>query len=348
MRFSSLCVLLILAALAGVVPAQESPRPEFAGDLDGRKTVLVAWSFDDGPVEHTDTLASKLGINNVTWFIVKKNMLSVGGWEENLKRYKGFQDAGGEIGLHAQHKTVDHIVWFPASKATRYTCYDSIETAMAEMKQFKDELAAAGIHSNMTRMPGGLYSQLLAYAKHLGFGGKSSKVVRALMKGDSFESLGTTGSAKQKNLFAKIEADYKTLKSSLKEMKLLLWGGSRDPDLIGQTSWEAESSGSLSLHDTITYSVTHLAQRQRRYSNYKGRYAGKFEKLADRMKDGERRSWVILAHDTSKANIDAVLQDKSTMEAHARKTGVKIEYVTMSTLFHRLTGETAGTFVPNY
>ena len=66
------------------------------------------------------------------------------------------------------------------------------------------------------------------------------------------------------------------------------------------------------------------------------------------MKDGERRSWVILAHDTSKANINAVLQDKSTMEAHARKTGVKIEYVTMSTLFHRLTGETAGTFVPNY
>ena len=36
------------------------------------------------------------------------------------------------------------------------------------------------------------------------------------------------------------------------------------------------------------------------------------------------------------------------MEAYAEKKGIKIEYVTMSTLFKRVTGKDASTFKPDY
>lgn len=346
--------LTIIAAaclMANNVFAQA--KQEFAGDLQGKKTVLVAWSFDDGPVAATDTLKSKLGVNNVTWFIVKKNMLTqTGKWDKNIARYKAIQDAGGEIGLHAQHETVDHIIWFPAPKGTKYECYDKIETAMAELKTFKAELEKGGVKSKFTRLPGGLISQLAAYARHFGFAKNSTKAATAVLNGKSFESLGLPGPPdtlkKLKTSFQKIETDFATFKTSLKGMKVLLWANTKNPSQIKPMSWEAESSGTLSLNDNITYSVTLKAEREKKYPGYSTKIAGKFERLADKMKDGERRSWLILAHDTSDKNIAAILEDKATMEAYATKKGIKIEYVTMSTLFNRTTGKDAEKFKPDY
>lgn len=45
---------------------------------------------------------------------------------------------------------------------------------------------------------------------------------------------------------------------------------------------------------------------------------------------------VILAHDTTSANVDEIIKDKEVMEAYAKKNGVKIEYVTMSKLYERI------------
>lgn len=338
--------------------APSEPKREFGGDLKGKKTILIAWTFDDGPHQLTNKLSLKLGIKNVTWFIVKSNMLKGNKWHEHIARYRKYQDMGGEVALHAQHKTIDHILWFPAKKGADYDCYDSIEIAMAELKIFKEELEKDGIKTKFTRLPGGLISQLADYARHYGLvmktNGKSDngmKAARAVINGNSFNSLGFTGSSAEiaalKTGFTKIVSDFATFKKSLKAMGVLLWGNTKKPSEIVPQSWEAESSGTLRLEDNITRAVTLKKLRDKRAG---GSYrAGKFERLADRVKVGETtRSFIVLSHDTSDAYIEAIVEDKKTMEAYARKKGVKIEYVTMSTLFGRVTGEDAATFEPDY
>ena len=339
--------------------APTKPKREFAGKRKGRKTILIAWSFDDGPHPvYTDQLNLDLGINNVTWFIVKKNMRTDNKWHQNVLRYKKFQAAGGEIGLHAQHVKWDHPIWFPAKKGTvdyKDYCYDSIETAMADLKSFKEELEKEGIKTKFTRLPGGLISQLQAYAIHFGLrknGGNAA--ADAVLKGESFGSLGLNGSPAElqalKTGFQKIASDFATLKASLKDMGLLLWGNG-DGSKISRESWEAQSSGTLKLDDNITRSVTLKKAREKKALKETGRphRAGRFERLAGQVREGEStRSFIVLSHDTHKVYYEEILKDRDVMEAYAEKKGIKIEYVTMSTLFKRVTGKDASTFKPDY
>ncbi|MEO1050805.1 MAG: hypothetical protein AAFX87_09265 [Bacteroidota bacterium] len=335
-------------------PTKTKAGSEIAGDVKSKKTILIAWSFDDGPVPKTDVLHDRIKLNNVTWFIVKSNMLRKnGGWKENVKRYQEFQKSGGEIGIHAQHEDIDHIVWFPASEGTKYPTYPSVQQAMKEVRAFKKKLNDDEIYPKFVRLPGGLASQLEYYAIHFGFKGPDIRLVRnGILNGRSFEEIAPKLSKKYGQLdslklgYATIAKDYQHFKSSLKNMNLLLWGGSSDPNKISAVSWNTESSGDLSLNDTVTGHVSYLNQREKGYM----KYAAKFEKMADEIKEGETRSLVILAHDTSDIHINEILEDKKRMEEYAAKPDVKvrIEYVTMSTLFNRITNENVETFTPKY
>ncbi len=347
---------------------------EYAGNLEGKKKVLIAWSFDDGPYQDlpktkrpdgTEALKERIGINNVTWFIVKSNMLTrAGGWQENIKRYKQIQKNGGEIGIHAQHDSIDHIVWFPAPQgAGIYKCYSSIEKAIDDLQNFKRDLEKNEIYPKFVRLPGGLYSQLQYYTYEKGFRyaknrgealnhPKLKRVIKGVMQGESFEIVSKAidiPQAEQPRLnagYEKLVKDYAYFKSSLKSMNLLIWGGSSDPNEISKMSWQAESSGSTGTHDTITKSVTHKEKRGGK--KYVDLYAGKFEKLVSSMSEGETRSLVILAHDTRDYHIDAIEEDKKVMEDYASKHNTIIEYVTMSNLFNEVTGEDIKTFKSDY
>lgn len=321
---------------------------EIAGDPKGKKTILIAWSFDDGPHKNTDGLRENLGFNNTTWFIVRTNMKnSTGGWEENVERYKEIQKSGGEIGIHAQHETIDHIVWFPVNNTNdeypikgteKYTAYDSMTKAMEELKEFKEELNDDEIYPKFVRLPGGLKSQLLYYAKHIGLKTftEQNNVANAVLNGKKFSSLGLSGENYEKG-FDKIVQDFNEMKSELKNMNLLLWGGSSNPNKISGQSWEAESSGNASLNDNIT-DHHHSGNEQ----------TGRFEKIVGNMEDGETKSFVILAHDTADSHIKEVLEDQAQMEKHASENGVKIEYLNMSNLFKRVTNEDVDKFTPDY
>ena len=230
---------------------------------------------------------------------------------------------------------------------------------MADLKSFKEELEKEGINTKFTRLPGGLISQLQAYAKHFGLrknGGRAA--AKAVLNGHSFDSLGLNGSPAElqalKTGFNKIVSDFATMKASLKDMGILLWGNPKDDkgrsisegSEISRLSWNAECSGTLALNDTVTYAVS---LESRRGSNYARKYAGLFEKdIAKIMKDGETRSLLVLSHDTKMAYYKEILRDRDVMEAHAQKKRIKIEYVTMSTLFNRVTGKNALTFKPDY
>lgn len=328
-----------------------APKQEFAGDKKSKKTILVAWSFDDGPANQTDALRKEMGINNVTLFIVKKAMLEHGDkWEKNLAKYKAFQDQGSEIAIHAQHKTVDHILWFPAKTKTKHKSYNSIEEAMKDFSVFQKELTDAKIRLKFTRLPGGLVSQFISYSNHLGFGKNSSKVARAVVKNMEFETLGLSGTKKElaaaKVKFEKMAADLATMKRALKANGTLLWNGDSNPSHIDRQSWQAECSGTLELNDTVTLSVTHLEKRGgKKYL----KYCGEFEKRVDKLKnDGDLQSLVILSHDNKSKHVDEIIADMKVMDSYAKAKGVKIEFVTMSTLFKRITGKDPATFTPEY
>ena len=92
-----------------------------------------------------------------------------------------------------------------------------------------------------------------------------------------------------------------------------------------------------------------------------------FDRIMAKMKDGDLKGMVIIAHDATdgltrdkKGNVtgknpkqddvSAVAADKKYMEDLAAKDGVnvRIEYVTMSDLFTRITGENIATYDVKY
>ncbi len=314
---------------------------DFAGNPNGSKLVLVSWTFDDGPVKNTDVLKGKINLDHGTWFIVKSNMLRGDGWAANVARYLEFQKNGGTVGIHAQHKDIDHILWFPATVGAKYKAYASIELAMSELRSFKSELNNAGLTPKFVRLPGGLASQLASYAKHFGF--TDTRVVRnGVLDGLPYSSLSNVGGTAWQ--YNKIVKDYTYFKQELESMSLLLWSGTAKPDTIAAESWQATSSGDKSMTDTATSHVTYESSRDA----YHAKKAGHFEKLVQGMKAGETRSMVILAHDTSDVHINEVLEDKRVMEAYAARNDTKIQYVNMDELFTKITGKNAKNYTPDY
>jgi peptidoglycan/xylan/chitin deacetylase (PgdA/CDA1 family) len=372
MRKFSIALLLIAATCSTVFAQDEKPKedadkdkattvalkPEFAGDEKGKKTILIAWSFDDGPTDHTKRLMSELGINNVTWFVVKANLLTkTGKWKENMKRYNGVVAAGGEVGIHMQDEKIDQKFWFPAKGTAGKDYYATIEEAMADLKTFHGELNKEGLDAKFIRLPGGLTSELQKYATHVGFTKNLRKVANAIQAGQAFSTLGYPNKTEaEKKIFKKLNAgynkmlaDYTTFKKALNDQQLLLWNNTENPNVIKAESWETETSGVIGRHDKLTKAVTHLEARKKEFgADYVTATASRFERLAAQTKPGTTRSYIVLAHDTTNDDVDAILEDKKVMEAHAKANGVKIEYVTLSTLFKRTTGKDAATFKPSY
>jgi LysM repeat protein len=307
-----------------------------------KKTILISWTFDDGPMPRTDELKKDLKIDHSTFFIVKSNMLTkTGGWAKNVKRYKNWVEQGATIGIHAQHESIDHIVWFPASKGTKYETYSSIEQAIKELKSFKKDLNKEGLYPKFVRLPGGLASQLEYYTKHFGFTDQNA-IRNAVLQEKEFSTLGL--SKKLETGYKKILTDFNSLKTSLKEMKLFLWKGTVNPDKISPQSWQAASSGDKSMNDDVTKHITFKDKR----SAYHNKIAGKFERMVDDIKEGETRSLVILAHDTTEVHVKEVLADKAKMEEYAKKHGVTIKYLNMNELFNKITGKNVDKATPKY
>lgn len=67
-----------------------------------------------------------------------------------------------------------------------------------------------------------------------------------------------------------------------------------------------------------------------------------------KMKKGEAKSLVILAHDTAEVHLKEALEDKDEIEKYARNNDTKIEYVNLSELFNRITGKNVDKSTPNY
>ena len=314
-----------------------SKNKNVGGDPNGKKTVLISWTFDDGPVPVTDDFREDFEVEHTTFFIVKSNMLNqTGGWNANIKQYKAWIKQGATVGIHAQHPTIDHIRWFPAKK----NAYSSIEEAMKDLKTFKKELNKEGIYPKFVRPPGGLASQLENYAKYLDFSDVTS-IRNSIIAGKGFESLSLPKT--QKDNYNKIAKDYTYLKTSLEQMSLFLWKGTVNPNQISPQSWQAASSGKAGMNDNVT---KHLSEKNKRKSS-ELKYAGKFERLVDKMKDGETKSLVILAHDTS-IHTTEVLKDKEVMEKYAKENGVRVEYANLSELFKKVTGKDADKTTPDY
>ena len=318
-----------------------SKNKNVGGDPNGKKTVLISWTFDDGPVPVTDDFREDFEVEHTTFFIVKSNMLKqTGGWDANIKQYKAWIKQGATVGIHAQHPTIDHILWFPASGVTSYKNYESIEKAMEDLKTFKKELNKEKIYPRFVRPPGGLASQLESYAKYFKLSDVTS-IRNAIIAGKGFESLSLPKT--QKDNYNKIAKDYTYLKTSLEQLGLFLWKGTVNPNQINPQSWQAASSGTAGMDDDITYHLS--VKKEREKTGLK--QSGKFEKLVDKMKDGETKSLVILAHDTS-AHTTEALKDKEVMEKYAKDNGVRIEYVNLSELFKKVTGKDADKTTPDY
>jgi peptidoglycan/xylan/chitin deacetylase (PgdA/CDA1 family) len=339
-----------------VVPAPNTgtSNTETAGDPNGNKTVLVSWTFDDGPVPATDQLEAKLGIDNATWFIVRANMNRNEGWDANASRYRRYQEEGGTIGIHAQHTSIDHIIWFPDKTHPLYQSYDSMKAAMNDLEFFYGQLTNSNIYPKFVRPPGGLASQLQGYARHLGFKGDAQRQARnAILENKGFNAIsdaaptdrGLDGKTLQEH-FATMQRDYNTLKSRLKKLKLFLWSGTEDPDKIAPQSWNAASAGTAGMVDDVTNVVSVKAQRQKKNPNYY-RYVGKFEKLVQGMRPGEEKPFIILAHDTQ-PHLEEIFRDKKQMEDYARANGTKIVYVNINELFTRTTHKNVNTYTPDY
>ena len=330
---------------AGVLKGKKdasAPKPtssrEVAGDIDGKKIVLVSWTFDDGPVSATDELREKFKVNHATFFIVKSNMLTkTGGWAPNIKRYKSWIQQGATVAIHAQHKTIDHIRWFPSLAGKSYS---SIQEAVKDLKTFQKELNKEGIYPKFVRPPGGLASQLENYASYLGFS-NTNAIRNAIIGGKKFSSLNLPSN--QETKYTKMVEDFAYLKKSLEEMGLFLWSGKVNPNQISPQSWEATSSGTSGMDDTVTKHVSLESERKAQHK----KSAGKFERLVQSMKEGETKSLLILAHDTEK-HIAEALADKATMEKYAAANGVRIEYVNLSELFKKVTGKDADKSSPDY
>lgn len=348
-----------------IKPTSTKNGPDIAGDPNGSKTVLVTWTFDDGPVPASKPFEQKLNIDHATWFIVRANMHKVDGWNANIQHYLRCQQEGGSIGIHAQHLTYDHILWFPDhTHPNKYKAYPSIEAAMNDMDAFYKELTTEKIYPKFVRPPGGLASQLQGYARHLGFVKDEPRLVRnALIAGKTLASIKSINPATKGrgNLslqvhFTKMQKDLNTMKSRLKGLGLKLWGGTVDPNQLKAQSWNAASAGTLGMTDSVTKEVSHAERRKekwveqqlKRKGNKKTRtelikeaqkwfkrYTGKFEKLVDAMKAGDEKPFIILAHDTA-PHIDEIFEDKKIMEAYAAKNDTKIVYLNMNELFDRV------------
>lgn len=276
---------------------------------DPQRVVRLAWTFDDGPTTATNSMEGAIGAIPGTWFVMRNQLRAGGDEKKALAALLDKQKKGSEIGIHAFHPDKAHHAWYPVTVAAAVPqAYNSVDDAMVDLTTFTGVLRAAGIDVKFVRMPGGEVTELQKHLEKLGDtdGGADA---RKILKGESVTGTAATTGA----------ADYQKILSTLGKLGLVLWGGSATGPMIKGNSWEAEAEPANS---PLTNDVMQ-------------RFKGTVNAVA---KDGKPHSLIILAHDTAKANADAIKGYIADMDAYAVSKDVGIEFYTMSGLHQAVRG----------
>ena len=289
----------------------------YAG-ADALGTIRIGWTLDDGPTLFTEEMVSALRRRGIpgTWFVMLNQIDQQGeGREDNLAKLRKLQEGGDEIGIHCMHPTISHACWFPISNPGCAKGWESTEAAMKDLTAFTYLLAGSGIQVAFVRLPTGLHDELIAYLAAKGAHDPEGTVKTILDKQNVADEVGTAGSPE-----AQVKADFDLMLATLRGLGLHEWGGGTGEKEIAANSWEAESSGVPQRKDTIN---------------------SKFNNMIEKMKSGKRAtgSFIILAHDTTAADVQEVSSDVDEMERIALEAHVRLEYYNLSDLYRVIRGE---------
>ena len=278
----------------------------------GPKIIRLAWTVDDGPTAHTAGMSTALSPRAATWFIMN-NQLGTGTARTNaLTGLINRQTAGDEIAIHSMHPTIPHSAWFPINLGTAVPKgYRTTTDAMTDLTTFTGELRTAGLNVHFGRMPGGELSEVKKYVEDQGgAAGTSEAVAQALI----------TGGIPPVAPPAAVATDVALVMSTLRTLNLHLWSGSGTGPEVTRNTWEAESSG-------VPARTNDVVRR--------------FKGVVNNLASGSRTrpaSFVILAHDTTQADVAMADTNISTMETYATAKGVRVEYYRMADLYQILRG----------
>ena len=294
----------------GKVAGYTGPKP--------KAVFSIAWTMDDGPTPFSDPMRKKLTGIPLTWFVMREMIRQGAGTKKNLARLAQLVAGGDEVAIHSFHPTdaSGHICFFPAPAVRCRKGFSSMTRAMAELVAFKGELNAAGLTVKFVRPPTGLHDEMVAYLSAAKAKLDPEATFRAIVAAQNARDplKGLDAGAQE------VEDDFDLLLATLKANGLHLWGGgdAGKPEVTGN-DWEAESSGVPARADTL-----HAT----------------FNTMLNGVKAGKRTkgSLVILAHDTSQADVDHVAADVAEMEKLAVGASVRLEYYTESQLYRVVRG----------
>jgi len=278
----------------------------------GNKVVRLAWTVDDGPTPLTPGMSTALSPRAATWFVMS-NQLGAGTARTNsIAQLVTRQTAGDEIGIHSMHPTIPHAAWFPINLGAAVPKgYNTTALAMADLTSFTGELRTAGLKVHFGRMPGGELSEVKKYVEQAGGAASTSQTAaRALLSGNT-PPVGTP---------AAVITDVALVMSTLSTLNLHLWGGSATGPEVTSNTWEAESSGVPARTNDVV---------------------NRFTGVVDALASGSRTrpgSFIILAHDTTQADITQAGANISAMEQYAVSKGVRVEYYRMGDLYQIVRG----------
>jgi hypothetical protein len=278
----------------------------------GAKIVRLAWTVDDGPTSLTPGMSAALTPRAATWFVMSDKLGTGTARSSAISQLVARQKAGDEIAIHSMHPTVEHCAWFPINLgAAVRKGFKSTAEAMSALTTFTTELRSAGLGIHFGRMPGGELDEVKKYVEDEGGSpGTSRSVAQALLSGTT-----PTPAAP-----AAVATDVALVMSTLKTLNLHLWGGSATGPEVTRTTWEAESSGVKARTDDVVK---------------------RFQGVVDKLASGSRTrpgSFIILAHDTTQADVTQAGANINTMETYATSKGVRVEYYRMADLYQLLRG----------
>jgi hypothetical protein len=297
-------------------PAPSTPQPTHSVGPSvtaaGNKIVRLAWTVDDGPTPLTPGMSAELSPRAATWFIMSNQLGSGTARTNSINQLVQRQTAGDEIGIHSMHPTVAHAAWFPINLGTAVPrAYTTTQDAMNDLTSFTGELRGAGLNVHFGRMPGGELSEVKKYVEHAGGPRSTSR--------DAAEAL-LSGTTPPAGTPAVVSTDVALVMSTLRRLNLHLWGGSATGAEVTTNTWEAESSGVPARTNDVV----------RRFTN-----------VVDALASGSRTrpgSFIILAHDTTRADITEAGANIARMESYAISKGVRVEYYRMGDLYRIVRG----------
>ncbi|MDB4950663.1 MAG: polysaccharide deacetylase [Gemmatimonadetes bacterium] len=299
---------------------------------DAKGVVRIAWTFDDGPTAFTAGMQGSIGARPATWFVMSNQLGTGDARKQSLAQLVERQKAGDEVALHSFHPTTSHVCWFPAATNGCAAGYAATTDAMAALTGFTAELRNAGLTIHFVRPPTGLHDELTAYLATKGMTeGEADTAFRAMLAAQ-----GTPGAPTGLDPRAvPVKADFDLLLKTLADNGLHLWGGGASAAEVTGNDWEAESSGVKARADTLLGEGAKLDAGARQAKSVE-----KFPAVLAQIAAGKRASasFIVLAHDTTAADVKQVANDVKTMEDLATAAKVTLEYHTESELYAAVRG----------